>query len=838
MKPSPEARIALPIDGHLLQIVEALRANPFLIVHAEPGAGKTTRLPRALLEAGFAQGGKKIAVLEPRRLAAKMAAARVAEECGQEVGQDIGYQYRFEKVGGESTRLWFFTEGLLTRKLVTDPQASDLSVVVLDEFHERHIHSDLALACLVRLQMTTRPDLKIVVMSATLDLEALRAYLPQAQVISVSGRVFPIQTVYWPVANTLETAVAMAVEKIWDAEKSGQTETVAGGYEPGDILVFLPGKGEIRRCEEAVRERLGRQVGQGLEVLPLHGELEKEDQARAVGPSNKRKVILSTNVAESSVTIPGVSVVIDSGQVRQSTVSAFSGISRLELKSHSRASGTQRAGRAGREKPGLCIRLFSKADWEARPHFDPPEIKRADLAQPILELKAQGTRSLKDFPWFESPQLGRLEQSAQTLHRIGALVSEDLDSSLTPFGKKAASMPLHPRLARLCFRAQSLGIPATGRKLAAALQESLLEGALDQEGFARKFPTSHSAERIESTLRSAFPGQDFSPPTDEKIAQAILAGFPDRVGKRRPGGTDYSLSGGGSIPLPESAAALGSSEFVVIPEAAEFRGAQRPGMPNRIRVEAKAWCEIDPLWLFDLEPALVQETESFRFVSESDRIESLSEMKLLEMAISSEKRPPENWDSAARFFATTLTDPKNRGALHRAIDPEKLENWKNRWRFAAGFLAQMPGVSDWEKPETLKLALEKWLYGYTKLSDALQTDFFEFTLSHLDPSVKSAFEQTAPEVVLLSRGRKCRVTYEPTQPPWIESRIQDFFGMKEGPKVGRGQVALTLKLLAPSQRPVQVTQDLAGFWKRAYPEIRRELSRDYPKHKWPEDPLA
>lgn len=823
----------LPIEPFLPQIVEGLKKHSSLIVHAEPGAGKTTRLPRALLEAGMAGKGN-IAVLEPRRLAAKMAATRVAQEMGTPLGQDVGYQYRFEKVGSEKTKLWFLTEGLLTRKLVTDPRASDLDIVVLDEFHERHVHSDLALSCLAKLQRSARPDLKIVVMSATLDVEPLKNYLPDSLFISVPGRVFPVQNLFWPNGSSLERSVAQSVEKIWEAEKSGNFSQIAEGCDPGDVLVFLPGKGEIRRCEEAIREVLGREVGRdgGLEVLPLHGELEKEDQERAVKPSKRRKIILSTNVAESSVTIPGVSVVLDSGLVRQATVSAFSGISRLELKSNSRASTLQRAGRAGREKPGVCIRLFTKADWESRAHFDAPEIKRADLAQPILELKAQGHRTLRDFPWFDAPQAGRLEQSAQTLHRIGAIVVDELDAALTPFGKRAAAMPLHPRLARLCFQAQSLGIPATGRKLAAALQEGLLEGALDlSPEVTRKIPSSPAADRIESTLRSAFPGEDFSGREEDRVSKALLAGFPDRVGKRRTG-SEYSLSGGGSIPLPESAQALGSSEYVVVADAAEFR------VGSRVKVEAKAWCEVDPLWLFDLEPSLIQETESFRFVEEGDRVETLSEIRFLELSISSEKRPPEQWEELARFFAKTLMDPKQRGAFHRAIDPDRLENWKNRWRFAKDFVPVQEGWIDWDTQAGMVSALEKWLYGHTKLSEATKTDFFSFTEALFPPALKSAFEQAAPEAVLLTKGRRCRVTYEPTQPPWIESRIQDFFGMKEGPKVGRGKVPLTLKLLAPSQRPVQVTQDLSGFWKRAYPEIRRELSRDYPKHKWPEDPLA
>ncbi|HEX9919640.1 MAG TPA: helicase-related protein, partial [Pyrinomonadaceae bacterium] len=445
---------SLPIDSLLPSIVESLHETPRLVIEAPPGAGKTTRIPPALLASGLAAEGE-ILILEPRRIAARLAAGQVASERGERPGESVGYEVRFEKASGARTRLKYVTEGILMRRLLSDPHLGGVSVVILDEFHERHLEADLALALLKRLQQGARPDLRIIVMSATLNAEPIARFLGDCRVLRSEGRRFEvgIEHLYRTDDRPIAAQVQIAARRLLDEEPDG------------DVLVFLPGASEIRRAAEACAP-LAAEFG--LLVLPLHGELSLAEQDRAVRPAERRKIILSTNVAESSVTIEGVVAVIDSGLARVAQHSPWSGLPGFSVARISRASAVQRAGRAGRMRPGRALRLYTAQDFAARPEYDVPEILRADLAGAALELHAMGINDLNSFDWFEAPAANALQQAESLLTSLGAL---DEEHRVTANGRRMLRLPLHPRLARVLTEAESRGVAGAGCAVAALLSE-------------------------------------------------------------------------------------------------------------------------------------------------------------------------------------------------------------------------------------------------------------------------------------------------------------------------------------------------------------------------------
>ncbi|HMX30272.1 MAG TPA: helicase-related protein, partial [Blastocatellia bacterium] len=583
-----------------------MRRSPNLIIEAAPGAGKTTRVPAALLDAELAAG--EVCVLEPRRLAARMAARRVAEERGEKLGQTVGYQVRFEEVASRETRLRFLTEGVLTRRLLSDPELKNVGVVVLDEFHERHLQADLALALLRRLQNTTRPDLKLVVMSATLNAAPIAAYLGNAPKLSSEGKRFDVAIEHSPREDNrpLAEQVAAAVRRLLAENPDG------------DVLVFLPGAAEIRRAQAACADLADKH---NLLVLPLHGDLSAAEQDRAVKPASQRKIILSTNVAESSVTIDGVVAVIDSGLARVAGHSAWSGLATLNVQRISKASATQRAGRAGRTRSGRCLRLYTAQDFNARADHETAEIHRLDLAEPALELHAAGIADLNAFGWFEAPPSAAVEAADALLRKLGAI---DAQGSLTGVGEQMLRFPLHPRQSRMLIEAQSRGVFAEACVLAALIGErdivagDLFNGRrvpqqakhhspsdlLDRlDLFAEAERANFSAsklremnldvgatmavDRVQRQLLRLPISQSPSPPIspsqqDDALLISILAGYPDRVAKRRSlkdEKAELLLSGGGAVPL-SPASSVRQSEFLVAVDAEERRDASA----NRSRV--------------------------------------------------------------------------------------------------------------------------------------------------------------------------------------------------------------------------------------------------------------
>ncbi|HUI58359.1 MAG TPA: ATP-dependent helicase HrpB [Bryobacteraceae bacterium] len=786
----------LPIDPLVPEILEHLRAANNLVLQAPPGAGKTAHVPAALLDLDQ----REVLVLEPRRLAARLAARFVAAERGEPVGHAVGYQVRFEEVAGPDTRLRFLTEGVLTRRLLSDPDLKRCASVVLDEFHERHLEGDLALALLRRLQRTRRPDLRLVVMSATLDPAPIAAYLGGARVMSSEGRQYPLEIEYTPhSAAPLEEQVRAALERL--SARPGA----------GHVLVFLPGAAEIRRAQTACLPLARRH---GWLLLPLHGDQSPEEQDRAVGPSRQRKIILSTNVAESSVTIEGVTAVVDSGVVRVASHSPWSGLPVLQVARISQASANQRAGRAGRTAPGCAIRLYPLEDFVRRPAADTPEIARADLTPAALLLDAMGAGGLDSIDWLDAPPAAAVEHAAGLLKQLGA--SGEL-------AREMARYPLHPRLARLLVEARRRGVAEDGCTVAALLSAG--ERLPPQADHATRSDLlvlleSQWEPRTAQTIRQV--RRMVNPPRQRRrdenaLLISVLAAFPDRVARRRQG-AELQLAAGGPAQLAVSSTVT-AADFLVAVEAEDRRDQKAP----LVRISSA----IEPAWLLDLFPERVRETARVEWNRAAERVESVTAL-MFDQIVIDESRGAADSESASGLLAAKAME----AGLARFADVEEVEAFLSRVRFAVQH-ALMP-VPD---TETALRELARGLKSFTELESAARSGGMIRALQQqIPPAAQRLMAEIAPERIRLPRGRAVRVHYEPDQPPWIASRLQDFFGMRNTPAVARGAVPVVVRLLAPNQRPVQMTSDLAGFWQRLYPQVRRELARRYPKHAWPEDP--
>lgn len=768
---------ALPIDPFLPHIVDLVKRSPLLILQAEPGAGKTTRVPVALMQAALGD----VYVLEPRRLAARMAARRVAQELGEEVGESVGYQVRFEEVSSKQTKLWFCTEGVLTRRLLSGDRLGKAGVVVLDEFHERHLETDLALALLRKLGQ------KVVLMSATLS-----ARIADHPVLQVPGRTFPVAVEYTPAsAAALEEQVAGAV-------------SAALKRTDGHVLVFLPGAAEIRKASAACTPVASQY---NAKTLALHGDLSPQEQDEAVAPSRQRKIICSTNVAESSVTIEGVTAVVDSGLARVATHSPWSGISRLQVEKISRSSAVQRSGRAGRTGPGLAIRLYPESDFVRRPEDIAPEILRADLTQLSLQLAANGL-AWEAFEWIDQPAEAAREHAREVLEMIGAL---DRSGKITADGRRMSRMPVHPRLARLAMESGR-----AGSELAARLSEGRLRLEEAARGNQLSDVDALLAQRCSYEARRL--RDQISPHVTSKrgLDQSLLLAFPDRVARKR--GETLLLSTGASARLDAQSAVR--SEFLLAIEVGE-----RDGERALVRIAHP----IEPDWLLELFPDKVTASEDMIWNREAERVEQVNAMRYDRLIIDESRSAPTNAGAAAEMLCD-----KALGELHRFVDQDGLEAFLKRLRFAT-----QHGVKvDLPEGELLRAAVRilcDGLSSFKELSITARDNALLSILAGLVPM--QMVDEVAPSHVLLPRGRRARIDYHDGRSPSVASRLQDFFGMAETPAIARGAVPVVVELLAPNHRPVQVTMDLASFWRNLYPQVRKELSRRYPKHLWPERPV-
>ena len=833
----------LPIDAVLPDILSALQTGAPLVLEAPPGAGKTTRVPWAIHEA-FPQG--EVIVAEPRRLAARLTAARVASERGQRLGDTVGYSVRFEEVSGPKTRIRYVTEGVLLRRLLAQPELPGVAQIVLDEFHERSLLTDLLLVLLQRLR-TRRPELGLTVMSATLDAEPV-AELLGAERVRSEGRAFPLSIEHLTALDDrpLDKQIVSAV----------RTATSDSG---GDVLVFLPGSGDIRRALTALEPLAAER---NLLLLPLHGDLPIAEQARAVEPAGRRKVVLSTNVAETSVTIDGVTTVVDSGLVRLASHSPWSGLPTLSTVKISRASATQRAGRAGRTREGRVLRLYTKGDFESRREHELPEIARADLSETLLALAGVGISAPHELRWLTPPPEAALLAARDLLQWLGATT---LRGDISDLGRRLLELPLHPRLARIVARGEELGVAGEACLAAALLSERDIRsdarlrmspgvqrdlgvsGPCDvlelmsrfaeaeavnfrPDGVKRAGLDVRTVQTVSTTYRKLTANArkharrpDSPDALDAALRRSILSGFPDRVGKRRRmGQPELVLSQGGSAKLsPTSVVHEGELLVAVAADEQSFGGRAQGGVRLATGIEAN--------WLLEDYGSRIELKDELLWNPDAERVERREGMAFGAILLDEERgvAPPSPEATRLLFEAG-----KSRG-LFNSLSSEGWVGLVARLALLREHFpeAGLPDVASSLDDDAARRLCE----GRVSFAQLRDLDAARDLRQSLGPHVERLLASETPESFRLPGGKNAEIHYEPGKPPWLESRLQDFFGMRDTPRVCRGKVALTLHLLAPNGRAQQVTADLSGFWERHYPTVRRELMRKYPRHPWPED---
>jgi ATP-dependent helicase HrpB len=806
----------LPVEPVLPAVVAALRDAGAAVLQAPPGAGKTTRVPLALLGEPWL-AGRRIVLLEPRRIAARAAAGWMARTLGEEPGGIVGYRIRRESRVSSRTRIEVVTEGILTRMLQDDPALEGTGLVIFDEFHERSLHADLGLALALETRAVLREDLRLLVMSATLEGAPVAALLGGAPVITSEGKAWPVETRWRPPRAGKRPAEALA----------GVVREALGESE-GDLLVFLPGAGEIRRVEALLAE-----PPVAATVLPLHGALPQSEQDRALRPLGGRKVVLATNVAETSLTIEGVRVVVDGGLARVPRHSPRTGMTRLETVRVSRASADQRRGRAGRTAPGVCYRLWDAAEDHHLLPRTTPEILEADLAPFALELALAGRRSPEGLAFLDPPPAAAFAAARALLAQLGAL---DAGGAVTPHGRAMSRFGVHPRLAHLLLRGRELGHAGLAADLAALLGErDLFRGveASDADLRARVHALHAGDPRSDRSLlarvrdeaghlrRAVGTGERV--PVDEEMAGALLAlAYPDRVAQRRPGeAARYLLRNGqGAVLDPQ---ALGRASWLA---CADLDGGRRE---SRIRLAAPIdEAEVRSLFAGEVETADELEWNDAARAVTARRVERLGAIVLREVPL----RDP---DPGA---VTALLLARIRGEGLAALPWGGAARLRERLAFLHALGDEWPAVSD----EALLGSLDAWLAprlaGVRRWADLDGVDFSAALLDLLPWGRRARLDELAPSHIGVPSGSRIPVDYADPARPALAVRVQEVFGLGETPRVGGGRIPLTLHLLSPARRPVQVTQDLAGFWRTGWTEVRKELRGRYPKHDWPENPAV
>jgi ATP-dependent helicase HrpB len=785
-------RVPLPIDEVLEEIRSKLRNASSLVLSAPPGSGKSTRVPPALLE--LVQG--RILMLQPRRVAARMVAERIAQENGWRLGEEAGYHIRFDRRTGPRTRIQVVTEGLLQRYLLSDPFLEGTGLVILDEFHERSIYTDLALAQLRELQQAARPDLKILVMSATLDAERLVSYLESPRV-EASGRTHPVELSYMPPAGTWLRTDDLP-ERVLAALRKLLSEASDDG---GHVLVFLPGAREIDACVAAA----GRAFP-GVDCLPLHARLPESELTRALRSSEKRKLLFSTNVAETSLTIDGVSSVVDSGLVRVARTRPPLLLDGLFLEKISQASSDQRAGRAGRQRPGRCVRLWPRDEQSFLEPYQEPEIHRIDLSPQLLALLDMGFQgSWESFPWFEAPRGERLNAALRQLRLLGII---DGEGRLSTLGRRCARWPLAPRFAAYVERASATwGWRRAWTDAAARLSETLPSPRLF-EALAR------TAEELAG--RSL---QEGGVP-EELWRQSLIFAYPDRLCRLRAGQTKALMVGGRGVQLPREPQVLG--ELFVALEITDAGG----GDARLSKGEP-----VTRAWLEELRPDLLAPRTEAEFDEKTGKLSARRALCWDDLPL----QEPTPVPLAEGEAASLLADWCLRRWERVLADKPELANWLRRWELARSLLTEEAPWPSWEG-ERLRQAIEAVAQGCRSYADLKNKDWLPVFEGLSDARQLRALRAELPESLTMPSGRNRLLEYREDGRVFLSARIQDFFGWKQGPQLARGRLSLHMEMLSPAQRPMQTTTDLARFWKGSYQEIRKELRARYPKHKWPEDP--
>ena len=814
----------LPIDDVLGSLRAALAERTSVVLQAPPGAGKTTRVPLALLGESWL-GDQIIVMLEPRRLAARAAARRMADSLGEPLGGTVGFRIRGETRVGPRTRIEVVTEGVLTRMLHEDAALERVGAIIFDEFHERSLHADLGLALALDTQSVLRPELRLLVMSATLDGAAVATVLGDAPVIASEGRLFPVETRYLPrrAGQPIEAAVAGAIRR-------------ALAEDGGSVLAFLPGAAEIRRTESMLRAHA---LPEDVRVLPLFGAMSAAEQDEAIAPPrpNLRKVVLATSIAETSLTIEGVHVVVDSGLARVPSFSPRTGMTRLETIRVSRAAAEQRRGRAGRTAAGVCYRLWGVEEHASLLERTRPEILEADLAPLALDLALAGIVDPAALRWMDLPPAPALAQARELLRQLGALDSE---LRITTHGRAMSSLGAHPRLAHMLLRGRELGFGPTACVVAALLDDRdpirRDDGAPDAdlrhriavvESHERSRDVDHETlRRVRDRAREWRAALDLprgAAVDEQDCGRAVALAFPDRVAQRRTGTEErYLLRNGLGAVLPEGSTLTGSGYLAI----AEL-GSQRP----HARVALAA-----PISRADLDRALGDQVVHDEFI-EWDAVDDAMRAVRRERlgAIVLHEAPLR--DADPHRIAEALLDALTSGQGLSLRWSGEASRVRARLAFLHRHLADWPDVGD----ETLRATAREWLLphlvGLRRRDDVDAIDLGALLLARLSWQQRAELDELAPTHVEVPSGSRIRVDYGDPDAPVLAVRLQELFGLQATPTVARGAVPLTLQLLSPAHRPVQVTRDLAGFWRNSYFDVRRELRGRYPKHAWPEDPL-
>jgi ATP-dependent helicase HrpB len=815
----------LPISAHVDAIARGVSEHSLSVLEAPPGTGKTTVLPLALLDESWL-GNRTILILQPRRIAARSVAARMSELLGEPVGGTIGYSVRLESKRSQQTRIEVITEGLLTRRLISDPELSGVGMIIFDEFHERSVHADVSLALTLETIAVLRPDLKVLIMSATLGESLPSHYLQHAWRYEFTGTTFPVTTRYEPGETR---------SPVW--ERAASAIKSALRRDEGDILAFLPGAFEIQRTQELLERSTTDAV-----ITPLFGDLSYDEQLRAIHPDPKgrRKVVLATTIAETSLTIEGVRVVIDTGLHKVSRVDA-SGNASLSTEPISRDAADQRAGRAGRTAPGVCVRLWTEQEHLTRRPFREPEILRSDLTSPLLDLAAWGIADPQSFNWVTQPPSSAVESARRSLLSLSAISST---GTITERGKLLASLGAHPRLAALALAARSRGLESLAGKIIALLEERdiFVGKGMSANILLRLHAVSHgkgssgAVRRISDlsdrwtarirALRAPITTSTPSAREEDSVALLIALAFPERIARRREEGSARYLLASGKGGSLKPGDPLMQSEFLATCTLHD-------GLDD---ISIRLAAPLNPELLRGALKDLVTTEKIVSVDHKSGALTVQEQTKVGAIVISQKTHQRASPEEVAAAFELWLRSSDGYSHVPFSGAATRLRE-RVAWARERSPSLTLPDLSG----EALQSSVREWLIPHlphpptlTSLSEHIVHQALEGLLSW---SARRELDNIAPTHITLPSGKARPIAYPPNGSPLFEARIQELFGIKETPRIGRLKVAATIHLLSPAHRPVQVTQDLASFWKNGYPEVRKELRGRYPKHKWPENPL-